>query len=1668
MVTNDPKQDEKVVDSDDEDLLGDDKSDSGESSDSSSSGDESKKDVIAKLKSALRSTLRLIALDHGKEQTNLEEIRGWLHEHDEKLRAAADKARRDKLPVDLPKREWNASNVLHLKRTEPLNKSTWKGLKIALGAGFKNVGGTEEEFLQLLEKKRTPTSHTCAVTYNLSLTILHNADKKNLEIAVPRTADIFKYLIGLEDVYGAEGAAQAVQKVQELLDQHVEEETSQAVIKFGILYSLKVGEIETITGHPLDHMLQICGYLRAFPKGLNYIKEYVKVNVDLKTTPLDQIRKVVERLAVNHSVDTKTETSDATKGEQRVALQATHSGDKRPGQADNRQHQKRRKVRVTCSRCGAKGHTGKECRVSKNHRCDKCHNIGHFSHMCTSRGRHRNDKKGDYRSRARSRSPRRRSRSPDRQDHRDRHQAFMVHHGRQATLEAKAVIDSGATISLSPDATLFRDLRPAAEDLDVTTANGATLTPEGVGTLEFQVTTTSNELATISIPGALYIPAATHTLVSVHDLTANGARLSFAREGSTLHLADSKSVHIPADNKLRLLRSPRHEALLVQDTHHNALLAKLGSQILHQRLGHLSTDILRKTVRVTANTYAAPVHTSCTTCALANIDRTPGNHGQHEQRATAPCQAATADVVGPFTPSPDGYSYSLNFRDLYSDIAQCYPMKALTDVTDALRQWRRDWLGHQAEKSTCRLYLDSAAYFVHGAFRRQMDEWGWALSTSTPHYPASHPAERINRTLHRMTRAALQHSGLPRSVWHYAYLASTYVYNRCAKKRFDTTPMERHFGRVPSTQHLRVFGCISVVRQPAPVGKLEPRGTRGIFLGYDRRAPYGTYVVYNISTRRILRSRDVSFFETDFPTPADIRALDPAAPPPEATAPRQHHFPAFRALPLSAPPPAQRDAPASQPTPPAHVAAPPEHPARGTLRSADVTETDNSAPDGEAVRRDKRRRTVEEEHKKDRTSKRREPDSQATSYTRDETRAQGDTTSIVPSDESTAAPSPAPETRTRSGRLIRPAHHVNIQDMTGPAQHHRYFANVASIEGQPRLNADGSPKSFSDFLKMRPSVRSTWQDAVDTERDNIVRSGTLEMVPRSAATSNIMRSIWIFKVKSNLSHKARLVIQGYDEPIEDHNRDVYAPCVETSTIRIATIIALTLDLQSTTVDISAAFLQSTVDADNLYIECPEGFSAPPNHVFRLRKSLYGLRSSPRRWHDHLARTLSLAGLQPSVADKSLFFGTRNSVPIFATVHVDDIRIFSSLGNIRHVVSTLKEHYGVTENAEEESTYLGHIWHFHRGRPATCTISQAPFAKAILQKFRMENCNPCQTPMEPGSLLSNEKDLRATRESQGSDTGTSQPAHHGTAGPSSPVQNCPQTGRSSSSHSSQSAPTDALSAPKRVEQKRDLVDPSEQSLKLYQDGSTQHPLYRSIVGSLNFLSQNRPDLCFAMHSLSRHQHDNGQTHYRAAKRVLRYVKETKDLRLTLRACDSIAKLGLAIQVFCDASYAPRHSAERKSTSAYVVAIGSSAVKWSTKQAPTTSSSVFEAELLALFLGVTAAISVREKLESLNIQTGTVQVYTDNQTVKSVLEKGNWSEQTSHLSIRYFKLMQLVKRGDINIHHIDGQEQPADALTKALPRPAFRKLTSAILNAQLPQQDIGQGGVMTGDTSLSVTR
>ncbi|XP_075083552.1 secreted RxLR effector protein 161-like [Nicotiana tabacum] len=118
------------------------------------------------------------------------------------------------------------------------------------------------------------------------------------------------------------------------------------------------------------------------------------------------------------------------------------------------------------------------------------------------------------------------------------------------------------------------------------------------------------------------------------------------------------------------------------------------------------------------------------------------------------------------------------------------------------------------------------------------------------------------------------------------------------------------------------------------------------------------------------------------------------------------------------------------------------------------------------------------------------------------------------------------------------------------------------------------------------------------------------------------------------------------------------------------------------------------------------------------------------------------------------------------------------------------------------------------------------------------------------------------------------------------------------------------------------------------------MYRGIMGSLMYHTASRPDIVFSVGLCARFQSNPKESHLKAAKRILRYLKGTQDLVLYYPSGDNFDLIGYA-----DADYAG-YLMDRKSTSGMAHFLGSCLISWGTRKQNSVALSTAEAEYVAV--------------------------------------------------------------------------------------------------------------------------
>lgn len=211
-------------------------------------------------------------------------------------------------------------------------------------------------------------------------------------------------------------------------------------------------------------------------------------------------------------------------------------------------------------------------------------------------------------------------------------------------------------------------------------------------------------------------------------------------------------------------------------------------------------------------------------------------------------------------------------------------------------------------------------------------------------------------------------------------------------------------------------------------------------------------------------------------------------------------------------------------------------------------------------------------------------------------------------------------------------------------------------------------------------------------------------------------------------------------------------------------------------------------------------------------------------------------------------------------------------------------------------------------------------------------------------------------------------------------------------------------------------------------------YRSLVGKLLFASNTaRPDISFAVSTLSRYLKAPKKIHLAAAKRVLKYLKGTKDMGLVYTKQDCFS-----VMAYCDADWATDKE-DRKSTTGFVFMIAGAPVTWKSKKQQTVALSSTEAEYMSLAECAKEAIWLMQVLQELRVPlTRKPALHIDNVGAEILAAHPAYHERTKHIDLRHHFVRDLMAKKVLTLSHVSTDRMVADILTKPLAGPTFRKI------------------------------
>jgi hypothetical protein len=814
----------------------------------------------------------------------------------------------------------------------------------------------------------------------------------------------------------------------------------------------------------------------------------------------------------------------------------------------------------------------------------------------------------------------------------------------------------------------------------------------------------------IKVDNALYVPGLACNLLSVRALLSDNMNVRFNKDEAVIVDGVDQSVLGTATFE----RQNGTYTLRASPSFPSAMLATSTDYVLnwHNRLGHLHFgEVVRLgkagwldkdwESKCQLSKEASDEHL-CEPCILGKGARqaSPRNN----DRSKSPNALVHADLWGPArTPTINGARYLLTCHDDYSHRTQIFFLKKKSDTLSAFADYIKLVENHcQTKIKTIR--SDNGGEFTSKRFASLLAQNGIEpMPIPADAHAQNGRVERQHLTIFNTVRTLLIHSGLPERFWGEAASYAVHVRNHLPLSNSSESPMALWTGKAsrPLTS-FQPFGSTVYARDHTQTNKLKPRYLKATLLGW-RPLSDSSVKFWHKETNFFGYSRDVVHG-----LPAKSNALE--------TGPGQ----------LIAPVETSN----GPKTPTADF-----HSRHDTV---DGTESGGNSENDPEQTPNSRLNEMEEDVVETQLSENSDTHPGQSNLPSISTNSVGMPKKPRPKDGKgyTYVTVPVDGDKDPHDELTQhvPTSFIN-EDGRRILTRHRKGLKATTNESNDdsdeieitvtrvALLARADTQTPQTYLQARRSGEwPEWQIAIIEELRKMDKYDVWEVVTRTK-DMRILRAKWVFTRKIDGStglpstFKARWVAKGFHQIEGVDFNEIFSSVAHKDSIRVFLALVNYLDLECDQVDIVAAFLNGDLK-ETIFMEPPEGSDIPSGSVLRLKKSLYGLKQSPRCFNVALDEYLKSEGFKPSQADPCLYTFSNDNDFMMLAVHVDDQLIAS---NNRSTLNAFKKRLNQRFECKDQgpvSYFLG--FNVVRDRAARkLSISQEHYLEGLLRKFDME-------------------------------------------------------------------------------------------------------------------------------------------------------------------------------------------------------------------------------------------------------------------------------------------------------------------------------------------------------------
>jgi hypothetical protein len=770
--------------------------------------------------------------------------------------------------------------------------------------------------------------------------------------------------------------------------------------------------------------------------------------------------------------------------------------------------------------------------------------------------------------------------------------------------------------------------------------------------------------------------------------------------------------------------------------------ATLDYTLLHKSMGHPNEPVIQKTIEASQGDHKLSVKPViiCPDCGLGKA------YVGHKCKSastpiTEPMAVIESDTQGPFRINAvDGTKNNVKFLDVATGWLKINTIHNRSSKT--ILNCFKPWVARMEKQTGCKLKAvrtDGGTEYK-GEFLDYLEDTGTKKLLGLPYVHEDPPrCERAHRTILNMARPMLIGSNLPAAYYGEAMMTACYIYNRTVHGTKVKTPYELLFGKQFDLTRLKPFGSICYASiQPEYRGKVgENNGERCRFLGYGDDDE-----LEEVKGYRLLRESDLEIIYTPW-NHVQFDLQNPMIPLPNHVNDDDEYDdvfadPTFQIVGLEGEENEYQDDFLNNSNTLQN-----EHGNQDNLQNSEQTNDEEEVPN--SVNEDDGNQEEEEPTVYEDAASNNNNDNDTTTNEEDEPNSGG---SIVndPGSETDSYNSAPTDDHSSDEDFALLSEDLNSSDFKSANNALAALALDVELEDGDEINnlIDEVAESFKDaaynvgmevddlchaFLAMTEGIpvdhksalaskaAPFWIEAMDKEvlSQKNAKVGELQELPKG---KKVIGGRWVFRIKLKMDgsvdkYKARWCAKGYTQKEGIDFTETFAPVAKFKSVRILMAICAILKMTAYQDDVPVAFLNGVL-SEELYMDQIQGYEDGTNRKVRMRKTIYGLKQSPREWNAVMDTYLRSQGFKPSIADPCMYSKRVGKELTIIALYVDDIiTAGTNETEVQRVRSHMHNHFHM-DAGNQLSWYLG--MHFYQSKDHQISIDQNQYIQQKLAEF----------------------------------------------------------------------------------------------------------------------------------------------------------------------------------------------------------------------------------------------------------------------------------------------------------------------------------------------------------------